>query len=349
MIKVACVDDSAFLRQVLKDKLEASGKIQVIASLMNGKEAIECARNQKPDIMILDCEMPVMNGLDALRWIMSHAPLPVLMFSAMTREGALETIQALEYGAVDFLLKPSSFSDDFDESIQDLIKKIEFISTKRRLLPSVGFNASLAVSKNLSLDNLRSRKIDLMAMGSSTGGVQAALEIVPKLAANSPPLVWVQHMPEYFTKSFAERLDGLSHMRVCEAMDGQYIQAGNVYLARGGVQMQVVREGLRTKLRVNGKEKVSGFAPSCDVLFSSVAENYGSNALGIILTGMGSDGTKGLIKMHAKDSFVIGQDEATSIVYGMPKTAFESGSVDLQLPINRIAQGMMKVCGVKQE
>lgn len=343
MIRVACADDSAFLRQILKETLESSKNIQVIATLKNGKEALECAKKDKPDLMVLDCEMPVMNGLEALRHIMKEAPLPVLMFSSLTSEGAAVTIKALEYGAVDFLLKPSTYSNRLEEVSETLISKVELIARRKG---GAGRPAHVHRSGDEDLAKIASRKIDLIAMGSSTGGVQAAMQIVPKLPANSPAVVWVQHMPEHFTGSFAQRLDGLSKMRVKEAANGDVVEPGNVYLARGGVQMKVFREGIKLKLNVGGTEKVSGFSPSCDVLFSSVAELYGANALGIILTGMGSDGTKGLVKMHGKGSYVIGQDEETSTVYGMPRTAFEAGAVDIQLPIENVAKGVAKLCGL---
>jgi two-component system chemotaxis response regulator CheB len=340
MIKVVCVDDSAFLRVALKEKLEASGEIQVVASLKDGREAVEWAKTQKTDLMILDCEMPVMNGLEALRRIMKDSPLPVLMFSSLTDEGAAVTIKALEYGAVDFLLKPTSQFAGFDEVIEDLINKIKLIVNKKRFIAPAGIKEK---PKNIEL---LAKRIDLIAMGSSTGGVQATMQVVPKLPANSPPVVWVQHMPEHFTKSFSQRLDGISQMRVSEARDGEVVERGHVYMARGGVQMQVAREGVRLKLRVAGTDKVSGFAPSCDVLFSSVSEHYGANALGVILTGMGADGTKGLVKMHAKGSYVVGQDEKTCVVYGMPRAAYEAGAVDVQLPIEQISSGVAKLCGL---
>lgn len=343
MIRVACADDSAFLRQILKEILESSHKIQVIATLKNGKEALECAKNDKPDLMILDCEMPVMNGLEALRHIMKEAPLPVLMFSSLTGEGAAVTIKALEYGAVDFLLKPSTYSNRLEEVSDTLIQKIELIAKKRGV---VAHGQRLKNDSALAVEKISSRKIDLIAMGSSTGGVQAAMQVVPKLPSNSPPMVWVQHMPEHFTGSFAQRLDGLSKMRVKEAAHGDVVEPGHVYLARGGVQMKIAREGIKLKLHVGGTDRVSGFAPSCDVLFSSVSELYGPNALGIILTGMGSDGTKGLVKMHEKGSYVIGQDEESSTVYGMPRTAFEAGAVDTQLSIEQVAAGVAKICGL---
>lgn len=345
MIRVACADDSAFLRQILKEVLESSGKIQVVGQLKNGKEALEFAKTQKPDLMILDCEMPVMNGLEALRRIMQEAPLPVVMFSSLTSEGAAVTIKALEYGAMDFLLKPTSNVNRLEEVAETLIGKIELIAARRQFM-GLGSQDHRVAAGTVDLKTIPARTIDLIALGSSTGGVQAAMALLPKLPKDTPPIVWVQHMPEHFTKSFADRLNGICQMGVKEMEDGDVVTRGQVYLGRGGRQMIVASEGLKLKVRFAGSEKVNGFCPSCNVLFDSVAQYYGANALGIILTGMGNDGTEGLVKMHRKGSYVLGQDQMTSTVYGMPRTAFEAGAVNVQLPIERMAEGVIKVCGL---
>ncbi len=346
MIKVACADDSAFLRQIIKEVLESSGKIQVIGQLKNGKEALEFAKTQKPDLMILDCEMPVMNGLEALRRIMQEAPLPIVMFSSLTSEGAAVTIKALEYGAVDFMLKPSSNVNRLEEVAESLIRKIEMIAFRRTFMLTEKTPKRTA-SSDASIETVATRNIDLIGLGSSTGGVQAAMALIPKLPEKTPPIVWVQHMPEFFTKSFADRLNGLSKMNVKEAEDGDIVTTGSVYLGRGGTQMKVVKDGARLRIKFAGHDKVNGFCPSCNVLFGSIAQYYGQNALGIILTGMGNDGTEGLVSMHQKGAYVLGQDEFTSTVYGMPRTAYEAGAVDVQLPIDRMAEGVMKVCGTQ--
>ena len=345
MIRVACADDSAFLRQILKDILESSGKIKVIASLKNGKEALECAKVDKPDLMILDCEMPVMNGLEALRRIMQEAPLPVLMFSSLTSEGAAVTITALEHGAVDFLLKPTSLSGGLNEIKDVLVRKIALIASRNRF-KGMQLGEKRKPSAPVDFNKIEQRKIDILAMGSSTGGVQAAMQVVPNLPDNCPPMVWVQHMPEHFTKSFADRLNGISKVKVKEAEEGDVLKQGHVYLGRGGIQMSLSKLTGQYKIHLGSKDKVNGFCPSCNVIFDSVAEYFGANALGIILTGMGNDGTEGLKKMHAKDSYVLGQDEFSSTVYGMPKAAFEAGVVDVQLPIGQIAHGIKRVCGL---
>jgi len=194
-----------------------------------------------------------------------------------------------------------------------------------------------------AVKKLPKRSVRLIAMGSSTGGVQAARSIIPKLRKETPPIVWVQHMPPAFTTSLAKRLDGLSAMRVKEAEDGERVVSGTCYLAPGGTQMRVRKELVGFYIVLGGQEKVSGHCPSCDVLFDSVAEVCSSDSLGVILTGMGEDGAKGLKKMHDRGAFVIGQDEATSVVYGMPKAAYEIGSVDVQMGIEEISEGIQRV------
>jgi len=340
MIKAVIADDAPVLRQMLADLFEANG-IQVVASAKNGSEAVDMVKEHKPDVLILDCEMPVMNGLDALKIIMRDNPLPVFMFSALTREGASTTIKAMGLGAIDFLAKPTADSGGLEAVSDELLQKIRTIVTRSRLgLFSKKFAGK---DKVQDLPALPERRIRLIAMGSSTGGVQAAGEVIPRLPANLPPVVWVQHMPPNFTKSLAERLDGLSKVRVHEAVDGQILEYGHCYLAPGGFQMRLVKSGPSYKLRVGGTDKVSGHCPSCNVLFSSVSEYFAADSMGIILTGMGDDGTEGLVKMHAKGAYVIGQDEPSCVVYGMPRAAYLKGAVDVQLHIGRIADAVVRI------
>ncbi len=351
MIKVVIADDSPLIRKVLGDLLKESGKIDLLGAAKDGKEAIDFVKKFKPDILILDCEMPVMNGLEALRKIMAECPLPVFMFSSLTAEGAAVTIKALEYGAVDYLLKPVGSPEVLKGAVVELINKLRFIHlrsifSKMKIKTPTDVSKPVADRKGL-LENIKARKIDLIAMGSSTGGVQAAMKVIPNLLKNSPPIVWVQHMPPNFTKSFAERLDGMSAIGVKEAVDGDIITAGNCYLAPGGYQMRIIKHGAGFKIKIGEQEKHSGHCPSCDVLFDSVSEYFSNNVLGIILTGMGEDGTKGLVKMHQKGAYVIGQDEESCVVYGMPKAANQAGAVDLELGIDDIAMGMIRACGLK--
>ncbi|MBF0479444.1 MAG: chemotaxis response regulator protein-glutamate methylesterase [Candidatus Omnitrophica bacterium] len=355
-IKVVIADDSAFFRQVLKTVLEESRKIVVVAAAKNGKEAVEFVKTLNPDILILDCDMPVMNGLDALKRVMDENPLPVLMFSALTQEGAKETLTALSLGAVDFLLKPAGHAHALDEVAEELIKKIETIVRQakwRVSLPSVNRpklsngveTENVQVQDRRPAVELRRRTVDLIAMGSSTGGVQASTRVLMALPENTAPIVWVQHMPPEFTKNFAERLNGLCQMEVKEAKDGDLVKRGICYLAPGGFQMRLLKKGNDYCVSVKLGEKVSGQCPSCNVLFDSAAEYFGDNALGIILTGMGDDGASGLAKMHQKGAYVIGQNEKSCVVYGMPKAAYNLGAVDIELDIQEISDAIIKAGG----
>lgn len=345
MIKIVIADDSALLRKALTDVLERSGKVKVVAAAKNGQEAIDLVKTHKPDILILDCEMPVMNGLEALRRVMIENPLPVFMFSSLTREGAAVTIRALEYGAVDFLLKPTGGIGALEAVGNELVRKLSAMAMR-----SLFAKAKVAAKPKTGLKpageaGFRQRQIDLIALGASTGGVNAICQVITKLPVTSKPIVIVQHMPPKFTKSFAERLDSLSNVAVKEAEDNDTIENGKCYIAPGGIHTRVVKVGGALKLRVQGEDKVSGHCPSCDVLFDSVSQIFGSNVLGVILTGMGEDGTEGLVKMHKKGAYVIGQDEDSCVVYGMPKAAVGAGAVDIELPLDNIAGGIMKVCG----
>ncbi|MBU1862725.1 MAG: chemotaxis response regulator protein-glutamate methylesterase [Candidatus Omnitrophica bacterium] len=345
MIKAVIADDSAFVRNIVRD-LFVEGGIDVVGLAKNGKEAIKLVKETKPNVLVLDIEMPVMNGLDALQQIMDECPLPVFVFSQLTQEGAAETIRALEYGAVDFLLKPSGGIRDLKKARDDLISKVRAIAHKSFLKKGVvEIKPVKAVHRpHASLQLLKPRPIDIVAMGSSTGGVKAGITIMSQLSDCSKPIVWVQHMPPEFTANFAKRLNTFSKLEVKEAENGDILKAGCCYLARGGSQMRVRGRGDQCQIRITKETKeYGGHCPSCDVLFHSVAEHYTANALGIILTGMGCDGTDGLISMHNKGAFVIGQDEASCIVYGMPRAAYVAGAVDVELPLDDIAKGIMKI------
>ncbi len=344
MIKCVIADDSALVRQVLKDILGKSSKIEVMHAAKNGEEAVKAIKENKPDIAIFDVEMPVMNGLQALKTVMKECPLPVLMFSSLTSEGASVTIKALEYGAVDFFLKPTSGSEGIKEIAQQIVKKVETIALKSRLQRLKGSPTEASVPKKSSLKNVPTKNIDLIAVGSSTGGVQATNRIFSQLPADIPPIVWVQHMPATFTEKFAERLNGICAMTVKEATHGEVIQRGVCYLAPGGIHFQLKKKGTQLIVDLNGKDKVNGFCPSCDVLFSSVGAVDCSKVLGIILTGMGNDGAQGLLGLRQKGAYVLGQNEDSCVVYGMPKAAQEAGAVDQELDVGEISEAIKKVC-----
>ena len=344
MIQVVIADDSAFLRQILTDVLQQSGKIKVIAAAKNGKEALEAITRLNPELAIFDVEMPVMNGLEALRHVMKEHPLPVLMFSSLTSEGASVTIKALEYGAADFILKPTSLSGRLTDVGQELVEKIQDLVMKSRLSHLQGRSIKQAQIRKVPLNDIPALPaIEIVAMGSSTGGVQAALEVLKDLPENMPPIVWVQHMPSTFTAKLAERFDSICKIHVKEAVEGDVLESGTCYLGPGGVQMRVRKNGGRMLVGLGEPDKVSGFCPSCDVLFESVSL-LAKKSVGVILTGMGRDGTQGLGKMKNAGAYVLGQDEATCVVYGMPRVAFEAGAVDCQLGIEQIGRALMRAC-----
>lgn len=351
MIRAVIADDSALLRSMLSDILTESKRIEVVGQARNGREAVKLVKELEPDILVLDCEMPIMDGLQTLKVIMEECPLPVFMFSSLTREGADVTVKALELGAIDFLLKPSGGTEKIREIASELVRKISMVVIKGRFkLMRRGRSEGAAKrvtrisrSNKKAIDSLPKKKVDMIAIGSSTGGVQAALKIVSKLSGPLPPIVWVQHMPPNFTKSFAERLDGAGALSVKEAEHGDVLKAGHCYIASGGKQMTVKKHAAGFKLCLEGTEKVQGHCPSCDVLFNSVAQVAKNKCLGIILTGMGSDGTDGLKAMKAAGAYVIGQDEESCVVYGMPKSANDAGVVDKEIDISDIADALMKV------
>jgi len=343
MINAIIADDSPFFRQVLQDVLEKSGKINVIGSAKNGKEAIALVEKLSADVLILDCEMPVMDGITALKHIMQHFPLPIFIFSAFTSEGAQTTIQALEHGAIDFLQKPSRGAHELEEISEDLIKKLENVVKNNNYKFAKTQNTNdISDKKELPSLDIYKKNVDIIAIGSSTGGIAAAAEIVKRLPEKTKPIVWVQHMPPNFTKPFADRINSLSKITIKEAEDGDILQNDHCYIAKGGLQMRVENKNDNFFLNISDPEKTSGHCPSCDILFDSISEFYTNNVLGVILTGMGEDGSKGLLKMHNNGAFIIGQSESSCVVYGMPKAARLIGAVDIEVDICDIAEAIVK-------
>jgi two-component system chemotaxis response regulator CheB len=275
--------------------------------------------------------MPVMSGLDALQRIMESCPLPVILFSTLAKEGADVTIKGLEYGALDFVTKPSGSGLNAKEAMGELKEKI-------KALYKVKVKDKLKIKKIIKHAKLSSakRQINAIGMASSAGGVQASMQIVPKLPKHCPPMVWVQHMPEGFTLSFANRLNSISHIEVKEAKNLDKLRTGLCLLAPGNKHMAVKKIHKDYVVKLFDAEKVSGHKPSCDVLLDSVADVFTGNSLGIILTGMGRDGAKGISHMHRRGAFTIGQDESTCTVYSMPKVAKQLGGINIELPINEI-------------
>lgn len=335
---VLVVDDSATARAVLSDILSSDPMIETVETAPDAFVARDKIVARKPDVICLDVEMPRMDGIAFLTKLMQYMPLPVVMVSSLTQKGAQTTLDALDAGAVDFVAKPHSNIYDGSETIRaELLDKVKnaakakiFVKTTQETHRPLHYTGALSETTQ-----------KIVAIGASTGGTEALKEVITQLPRNSPGIVIVQHMPADFTKQFAERLNSISEVEVKEAEDGDTVTIGKVLIAPGDFHMVLRRSGHRYFVQVGSGDKVSGHRPSVDVLFNSVAKVAGANAVGVILTGMGSDGAKGLANMRHAGAHTIGQNEATCVVYGMPKTAFELGGVERQVPLNLISQTML--------
>lgn len=341
MIKVLVVDDSALVRKLLTEELNKQKDIQVVGTAMNPYIARDKIVKLRPDVITLDLEMPRMDGLSFLSKLMKHFPLPVVVVSSLTPKNSQNAINALQLGAVEVICKPGS-AYSTQNITQDIVKAIRTASVakfQKNILPTQPSNTKIEYTSNDSSLVHTTNKI--IAIGSSTGGTRALEVVLSQLPGNLPGTVVVQHMPPVFTKSFAERLNSICQVTVKEAEDGDHIQLGTVLIAPGNYHMLVVKNGARYYTRIKQGPPVHHQRPSVDVLFNSVASSVGINAMGVILTGMGADGAKGLLNMKEKGSYTIGQDEATSVVYGMPREAYKIGAVTDQLPLDRIPEGII--------
>jgi len=337
-IKVLVVDDSATARKILSDILSKYSFIESIETAPDAYVARDKIIKFKPDVVCLDVEMPRMDGVTFLRKLMKYMPLPVIMVSSLTTRGAKTTLDALEAGALDFVAKPhSNIYEGKDEIEEDLIKKIKMAATSKPKSPK-----SIIRQSTLSYKTSQVTTQKLVAIGSSTGGTEALKEVLVKLPANAPSVIIVQHMPVAFTKQFAATLNKICEVDVKEAQSGDYLGVGQVFIAPGDKHMVLRRSGTKYYLEVGGGDKVSGHKPSVDVLFNSVAKVAGENAIGVILTGMGSDGAKGLLRLKQSGAKTLGQNEKTCVVYGMPKVAYELGAVDKQVSIENMANAILK-------
>ncbi len=335
-IRVLIVDDSATARAVLREILESDPAIEVIGTASDAYVARDMVVELRPDVLCLDVEMPRMDGISFLRRLMHYMPLPVVMVSSLTQSGAKITLDALEAGAVDFVSKPHSHIYDGREQMRDeLLSKIKMASRVRVV------QRSLESVRKANTTSLAETTHKILAIGASTGGTEALKDVLMGLPRNAPGTVIVQHMPANFTAPFAERLNTLCAMEVREARNGDSITPGVALIAPGDYHMVVRRSGARYYVEIGSGDKVSGHRPSADVLFNSVAKIAGANAIGVILTGMGGDGARGLLAMRNAGARTIGQDEASCIVYGMPKVAFELGAVERQAPLERIPEEIL--------
>lgn len=337
-IRVLVVDDSASVRMLIGSVLKATPDIDVVGEAGDPFEAREAIKSLDPDVVTLDVEMPKMNGLDFLERIMRLRPTPVIMVSSTTSAGAETTIRALEIGAVDCVGKPTGIEAELFPTLAGKIRAAA--ATRGRLARTGGALASADAAP--AKDAAYQSDGRVVAIGSSTGGVEALISVLSTFPANCPPTVITQHMPATFTKSFAARLDRLCAPNVREATDGAVLAAGQIYLAPGSATHHLTVTGAGTlRCRLREKPPVNGHCPSVDVLFNSVAKAAPNACVGVILTGMGRDGASGLLQMRKAGADTIGQDAESSLVYGMPKTAFEAGGVQRQLPLRRIGREIL--------
>jgi two-component system chemotaxis response regulator CheB len=336
-VKVLIVDDSAFMRFSISQQLNEHSEILVVGSASNGKEAIKLIPKLQPDVITLDVEMPHMDGLTTLRHIMADQPRPVIMFSSLTRDGAVETIQALMLGAVDFIAKPAN-NMDIRVVMQEMVAKIlhaakakvKYLQARSLFHPTVSQNNP--PSKPL---RVYEKTTPVIFIGCSTGGPGALSEIVPALPAAFPsPILIVQHMPAGFTHSLSERLNSISPLLVKEAEPGDSLMVGQVLVAPGGFHMTIDDN---ERIALNQKPAVHGVRPAVDVTLMSLVQRFKSNVVAAILTGMGSDGTHGACLLHSDGGYVIAEHESTCVVWGMPRSVVEAGAASVVLPRPQIA------------
>ena len=332
MIRVLIVDDSATMRLLIAQALKSDPEIKVVGEAGDPLEAREAIKALNPDVITLDVEMPNMNGIDFLERLMRLRPMPVVMVSTLTTRGAEITLAALELGAVDCVAKPASATSRAFDSLAEKVRAAA--SAKIR-------SQRASVQPEPDADFSVNDKI--VAIGSSTGGVEALLSIVERLPANCAPTVITQHMPSTFTGSFAERLNRACAAEVREARDGDPLAVGKVFLAPGGDSHLEVDGVNHLRCRVSPGAAMSGHCPSVDVLFESVARTAKARSVGVILTGMGRDGARGLLSIREAGGRTLGQNESTCVVYGMPKVAFEIGAVERQLPLEKIGPAIRQL------
>ncbi len=340
-IRVLVVDDSTLVRKIVTDILERDPDIKVVGTANNGKTAIFRNQELNPDVITMDIEMPILDGLAALKHIMSTNPKPVIMMSVLTQNGADATFKALEHGAVDFIPKPSTLLSMTVDEIGDLlISKIKtvFKSKVNALTTRPADTAPLAVQKDA-----RTESDKIVAIGTSTGGPSALINVFNKFTPKFPaPVLVVQHMPEGFTAAFSKRLNDSSELKVKEAEDGDDVLPGHGYVAPGHSHMRIVKKGSNYKIKVYNAEKVSGHMPSIDVLFDSMAQEVGSRSIGVIMTGMGKDGAAGILNIKKTGGYTIAQNEETSVVYGMNRVAVEMGGINEIVPLDDITSRIIR-------
>lgn len=349
-IKVLVVDDSAVVRQVLVSLLSTAPDIEVIGSASDPLFAMKKMEKEWPDVIVLDIEMPRMDGITFLKKLMAERPTPVVICSTLTERGAEVTMQAMAAGAIDIITKPKAGLKNFlEESKTMLLGAVRGAAAARMSRVGKVRSSAAVVQEKLSADSIlppaAGKVIEttdrIVAIGTSTGGTQALESVLTQLPSTAPGIVVVQHMPAQFTRAFAQRLDSLCKVHVKEAENNDRVIEGHVLIAPGGKHMLLRRSGAQYRVEVKDGPLVSRHRPSVDVLFRSVATAAGKNALGIIMTGMGDDGARGMLELHRTGARTIGQNEASCVVYGMPKEAFKLGAVDQEVNLSDIPRVIM--------
>lgn len=343
-IRVLIVDDSAFMRRVVREMLSSDPGIEVVGAAKDGQEGVEMTLELDPDVVTMDIEMPRMNGLEAIELIMARAPRPILVLSSITSEGAEVTLEALEKGAADYIEKTIARSVlDVLEVKKDLIDKVKAVSRRRRLISARTKPAATFVRP--PVHKTKPHVTDLVVIGTSTGGPRAIQEVLPGIPKGvDAAFIVAVHMPQAFTKTFAERMDSHCALPVTEAQDGEPIKTGTVLVAPGGIQTLIKRRSAAAaNIHLTKEPANSIYRPCIDLTIGSAAEAYGSRAMGVILTGMGQDGKEGIAAIKKRGGWALAQDEASCTVYGMPKAVIDAGLADVISPLNKISSEIVKL------
>jgi len=343
-IKVLIVDDSALMRRMLEDILSSDPRIKVLGTAKDGVEALAKIKQLSPDVVTLDVEMPNKNGLAVLEELMNTNPIPVIMVSSLTQEGAQVTLKALSLGCVDFVAKPSgAISINLKEVAAELVSKV--VSAKGAHVHPLGISAARSAEPRAGgTVAFKKGKRDIVAIAASTGGPMALQQLLSNLPGNLPvPIVITQHMPKAFTSSFAKRLNSVSELTILEAEEGMELKPGYAYIAPGGSHLLVKRKINKTPYcGLSDAPPVLSVKPSANIMFLSVVDEFGGNVVAVILTGMGRDGADGATELHSKGAYVIAESHESCVVYGMPKAAAEAGIVDELLPLSEIPDALLR-------
>lgn len=341
-VRVLICDDSAMVRKILTTELSKDRDIEIIGAVSDPYMARDKIVSDKPDVLLLDVEMPRMDGITFLQKLMKHYPIRVIIVSSLAEKGSEVAMKAIEYGALEVMCKPGSMYSvgDMSEQLIDKIKAVACVS-EERLKMMAEKSASAVKSAPATLSMLKTTN-KIIAMGASTGGTEALREVLERLPSNIPPIVIVQHMPQYFTKTFAERLDKICKIKVKEADDMEILAPGKALIAPGNKHMNVVRSGAVYYAKLSDGPLVHHQRPAVENLFISVAQYVGKNAVGVIMTGMGKDGALGMLEMKKEGAYTIAQDEKSCVVFGMPKEAIDIGAVTKIAPLGRIPEAIIE-------